>query len=124
MRCRMPTSQGGWFGMRQKFVVLLMLFAPLFALGQKSSDADKQKIADIEQKFAAISNFNSPEMADALQKYLYDGTTVAVNPFGRSFRMSKSQVMDMTKKPDPSDPDAKAVGKIADMQVDIFGDAA
>jgi hypothetical protein len=110
--------------MLRKSVVLLMLFAPMLALGQKSSDTDKQKITDIEQKFASISNFNSPEMTDAMQKYLYDGTTVAVNQFGRSFRMPKSQVVDMTKKPDPSDPDAKAQGKISDLQVDVLGDTA
>ncbi len=106
--------------MQRKLAVLLMVFAPLLALAQKSTDADKQKITDIEQKFVAISNFNSPEMTDALQKYLYDGTTVAVNQFGRAFRMAKSQVVDLTKKPDPTDPDAKAVGKLSDLQVDVF----
>ena len=110
--------------MWRKTTVVLLVLLPLFAFGQKSTDADKQKISDIEQKFVSIENFNSPAMADALQKYLYDGTTVAVNQFGRSFRMTKSQVIDMTKKPDPTDPDAKGVGKISDLQVDILGDAA
>ena len=110
--------------MLRKSAVLLMLFAPLLALGQKSSDADTQKITEIEQKFASIDNFNSPEMTDALQKYLYNGTTVAVNPFGRAFHMTKSEVIDMTKKPDPTDPDAKGTTQISDLKVDVLGDAA
>ncbi len=110
--------------MLRKSVVLLMVFAPLLALGQKSTDADKQKITEIEQKFASIENFNSPEMAGTLQKYLYNGTTVAVNPFGRAFRMTKQQVIDMTKKPDPTDPDAKGTTQISDLQVEVLGNAA
>jgi hypothetical protein len=38
--------------------------------------------------------------------------------------MPKAPVVDMTKKPDPTDPDVKAISKLSDLQVDIFGAAA
>lgn len=107
-----------------KLCAVLLVLTPLVASAQKSNSADQQKITDIEQKFVAITSFSSPEMADALQKYLYDGATSSIGQFGRLFRMPKAQVVDMTKKPDPTDPDAKAVGKLDALQVDVFGDTA
>ena len=61
-----------------KLCAVLVVLTPLVATAQKSNSADQQKITEIEQKFAAITTMNSPEMTDALQKYLYDGTTSSV----------------------------------------------
>jgi hypothetical protein len=110
--------------MLKRICGVLVVLAPLVALAQQSTSADQQKITEIEQKFVAITNFNSPEMTDALQKYLYDGTSSSVGQFGRLYRSPKAAVVDMTKKPDPTDPDARASGKLSDLQVDVFGDAA
>src|ERR1700689_2359210 len=62
----------------KKVCAALVVLVPLAASAQKSNSADQQKITDIEQKFVSISSFNSPEMTDALQKYLYDGTTSTI----------------------------------------------
>jgi hypothetical protein len=110
--------------MVRKIAAVLVVLTPLLTFAQKNNDADKQKITEIEQTFVSIPNFSSPEMTNALQKYLYDGTTTSIGQFGRLFHMSKSQVVEMSKKPDPTDPDAKGVGKLSDVQVDVFGDAA
>jgi len=93
------------------------------AVAQKTSDADKQKLIDIEQKFAAVPSFNSPEMTDVFQKYLYDGTTSVVVLFGHLYHGPKSDAVAATKK-DPNDPDVKSINKSADFQVDIYGDTA
>jgi hypothetical protein len=94
--------------MSHKILATVVLLVCVFALAQQSTDADKQKLIDIEQKFAATPSFNSPEMTDALQKYLYDGTTSGVSQFGRLYHFSKSEVIDFTKKPDPNDPNVKS----------------
>jgi hypothetical protein len=109
--------------MLRKVCAVLIVLAPLVVFAQSNS-ADQQKITEIEQKFVAINNFNSPEMTDALQKYLYDGTTSTIGQFGRLYRMPKAPVVEMTKKPDPTDPDARGSGKLSDLQVDVFGNTA
>ena len=64
-------------------------------------------------------------MADVLQKYLYGRKPPsAIGTFGRLYRSPKSAVIDMARKPDPTDPDARGAGKIADLNVDVMGDAA
>jgi hypothetical protein len=101
--------------------VVLALCATTFA--QNTNDVDKQKLIDIEQKFAAVPSFNSPEMTDAFQKYLYDGTTSVVVFFGHLYHGPKSEAVAATK-PDPNDPDVKSTNKLSDLQVDIYGDTA
>lgn len=110
--------------MSRKLCILMLAFTPLLGFAQKSTDADQAKITAIEQKFAAVTNFNSPEMTDLLQKYLYDGTTSAIGTFGRLYRSPKAAVIDMTKKPDPTDPDARTASKMSDLNVDVLGGAA
>src|SRR5690242_5202758 len=105
--------------MFKKVCAVLVMLTPLVALAQSNS-ADQQKITDIEQKFAAVTSFNSPEMTDVLQKYLYDGTTSSIGQFGRLYRMPKAPVVEITKKPDPTDPDAKAMTKLSDLHVDVY----
>jgi hypothetical protein len=72
-----------------KIVATLVLALCATAVAQKTDDTDKQKLIDIEQKFAAVPSFNSPEMTDAFQKYLYDGTTSVAVFFGHLFRGPK-----------------------------------
>ena len=104
-------------------ILLTLLALCALAVAQKTGDADKQKLIDIEQKFAAVPSFNSPEMTDAFQKYLYDGTTSVVVLFGHRFRGPKSDAIAATK-PDPNDPDIKTTNALSDLQVDIYGDTA
>jgi hypothetical protein len=111
------------FTMR-KLATTLFLLIGTFALAQQTSDADKQKLIDIEQKGAAISSFNSPEMTDFLQKNAYDGTFSVVVTFGHLYHNPKADVIEFTKKPDPTDPDVKSINKLSDFQVDTYGDTA
>jgi hypothetical protein len=108
----------------RKITGTLVLLVSVFAVAQQSNDADKQKLIDLEQQSAAISTFNSPELTDFLQKHLYDGTTSFVVTFGYRYHNPKADVVDFTKKPDPSDPDVKSINKLSDFQVDIYGDTA
>ena len=110
--------------MSRKILATLFLLVCLCALAQQSNDADKQKLIDIEQKFAAVPSFASPEMTDAFQKYLYDGTSSVVVLFGHLYHGPKSEAVAATKKPDPNDPDVKSTNKLSDLQVDTYGDTA
>jgi hypothetical protein len=109
--------------MSRKILATLVLLVCVFAVAQ-TNDVDKQKLTDIEQKFAAISSFNSPEMTDAFQKYLYDGTSSLLVLFGHLYRGPKADAVAATKKPDPNDPDQKMTNKLSDLQVDTYGDTA
>jgi hypothetical protein len=105
--------------------ILLTLFALcIVTVAQKTDDADKQKLIDIEQKIAATTSFNSPETVDLLQKYLYDGNTSVVVTFGHLSHVPKAEVVDFAKKPDPSDPDVRSITKLSDFQVDTYADTA
>ena len=109
--------------MSRKILATLVLLICVFAVAQ-TNDVDKQKLIDIEQKFATITSFNSPEMTDAFQKYLYDGTSSVVVLFGHLYHEPKSEAVAATKKPDPNDPDVKMTNKLSDLQVDTYGDTA
>jgi hypothetical protein len=110
--------------MSRKILATLVLALCIIAVAQNGDDVDKQKLIDIEQKFAAVPSFNSPEMTDAFQKYLYDGTTSVVVLFGHLYHGPKSGAVEATKKPDPNDPDVRSINKSSDFQVDIYGDTA
>jgi hypothetical protein len=110
--------------MSRNILAVLVLLVCVFAIAQKSDDADKQKLIEIEQKFAAITSFNSPEMTDAFQKHLYDGTSSLLVLFGHLYRGPKADAVAATKKPDPNDPDQKMTNKLSDLQVDTYGDTA
>ena len=104
-------------------ILLTLLVLCAIAVAQKTNAADKQKLIDIEQQFAAAPSFNSPEMTDAVQKHFYDGTNSVVVFFGHLYHGPKSDAVAATK-PDPNDPDVKTTNKISDLQVDIYGDTA
>ena len=96
----------------------------LVSVAVAQNDADKQKLIDIEQKGAAVPSFNSPEMTDFLQKYIYDGPTSVIVTFGHLYHGPKADVLAASKKPDPTDPNAKSINKLSDFQVDTYGDTA
>jgi Domain of unknown function (DUF4440) len=104
-------------------VILLIPFATI-ARAQNGADADRQKLIAIEQALAVPTTMSSPEMSDAMQKYLYDGTVSSVNGFGRLFRTPKSEVMTDIKKPNAADPNAKSQTTVSDFQTDFYGDTA
>ena len=99
--------------------ITLLLF-PLLALGQ---DADKEKLIAIEKEFAAHPN-PGPEAAAVSKKYLYDGSLNQVSVLGRVGTLSKSRVIELNSKPDPSDPDVKSSVTISDIHVDLYGQTA
>ena len=110
--------------MSRKILAILVLLACVSAVAQKNDDAEKQKLIEIEQKFAAVPSFNSPEMTDAFQKYLYDGPTSVVVMYGHLYHGPKADAVAATKTPDPNDPNVKSVNKSSDFQIDIYGDTA
>ena len=110
--------------MSRKIFATLVLALSVIAVAQKADNADKQKLIEIEQKFAAITSFNSPEMTDAFQNYLYDGTSSLLVLFGHLYRGPKADAVAATKKPDLNDPDQKMTNKLSDLQVDTYGDTA
>jgi hypothetical protein len=74
------------------------------AVAQKTDEADKQKLIAIEQKFAAITSFNSPEMTDAFQKYLYDGTSSLLVLFGHPTGDQKPMLLPRRRNQIPTIP--------------------
>ena len=109
-----------------KMLAVAILLVPLAgtARTQTGTDADRQKLIEIEQAFAVPTSAASPEMSDVLQKYLYDGPVSSVNGFGRLFHAPKSTVLTETKKPNPIDPNAKSQNTVSDFQTDFYGDTA
>ena len=83
--------------MSRKILGTLVVLACVLAAAQKSDDADKQKLMDIENKFASIPTFASPEMTDAFQKYLYDGNSSVVVQFGHLYHGPKSGLLTRRK---------------------------
>ena len=108
----------------RKITATLVLALSVIAVAQKAVDIDKQKLIEIEQKFAAITSFNSPEMTDAFQKYLYEGTSSLLVLFGHLYRGPKADAVAAKKTPDPNDPDQRMTNKLSDLQVDTYGDTA
>jgi hypothetical protein len=110
--------------MSHKILAALALLVCVLAVAQKSDDADKQKLSDIEQKFTTTSGFQTPEMTALLQKYLYDGATSVVVLSGHLFHAAKKADVIAATKPDPNDPNAKSTIKLSDLQADIYDDTA
>jgi hypothetical protein len=110
--------------MSHKILLALALLVCVLAVAQKSDDADKQKLSDIEHKFAAIPSFASPEMTDAFQKYLYDGNSSVVVMFGHLYHGPKADAVAATKTPDPNDPNVKMINTLSDFQIDTYGETA
>jgi hypothetical protein len=97
-----------------------MLFVSAAVLAQ---DADKQKLIDIEKAFAANAT-PGPEAAAVAKQYFIDGPLVQLTGSGRIGTLPKARVVDLSSKPDPSDPNVKSSSTVSDIHVEIYGDTA
>jgi hypothetical protein len=103
----------------QSLSIVLFLF-PMLAVGQ---DADKEKLIAIEKEFAANPN-PGPESAAVSKKYLYDGSLNQVTGTGRVGTLSKARIVELSSKPDPSDPNVRSSISVSDFHVDVYGQTA
>jgi hypothetical protein len=109
---------------------LLKLSIPLCAIAlliltttAVAQDTDKDKLIAAEKAFAANPNAG-PESAAAAKQYIYEGTVKQLTPMGRVGALPKARIVELSATPDPSDPDAKSMQKLADFQVEIYGTTA
>jgi hypothetical protein len=109
---------------------LLRLSIPLCAIAllvlattAVAQDTDKDKLIGAEKAFAANPN-PGPESAAAAKQYIYEGTVKQLTPMGRVGALPKARIVELSTTPDPSDPDAKTMQTLADLQVQIYGPTA
>ena len=95
----------------------------IFSAAVMAQDADKQKLIEIEKAFAATAT-PGPESAAVAKQYFYDGNLPQLTPLGRIGVLSKARAVELTSKPDPSDPDVKSSATVSDIRVDLYGDTA
>jgi hypothetical protein len=88
-----------------------------------AQDADKQKLIEIENAFAANQN-PGPQAAAVTKKYVYDGPTTTLTTLGRVGTLPKARLVELSSAPDPSDPNVKTSQKLSDFHVDIYGTTA
>lgn len=103
----------------QVCAIVLLLLSGL-AIAQEE---DKQKLIEIENAFAAHSNAG-PQAAEVMQQHLYDGPLNQVTGMGQVGTLPKSRVVELSSKPNPSDPNVKSSTSISDVHVDLYGDTA
>jgi hypothetical protein len=108
----------------------LRLTLPICAIGllvlastAVAQDADKQKLIEIENEFAATPN-PGPQTAAVDKKYLYDGPVNSLTTLGRVGALPKARIVELSSTPDPSDPNVKSSVKLSDLHVDIYGTTA
>jgi hypothetical protein len=88
-----------------------------------AQDADKQKLIEIENAFAANQD-PGPQAAAVAKKYVYDGPVTTLTNLGRVGTLPKARIVELSTAPDPSDPNVKTSQKLADFHVDIYGATA
>jgi hypothetical protein len=108
----------------------LRLTLPICAIGllvvaatAVAQDADKQKLIEIENAFAANQD-PGPQAAAIAKKYVYDGPTTTLTTLGRVGTLPKARIIELSSAPDPSDPNVKTSQKLSDVHVDISGTTA
>jgi hypothetical protein len=108
----------------------LRLTLPICAIGllvlastAVAQDADKQKLIEIENEFAANPN-PGPQSAAVAKKYVYDGPVNQLTTLGRVGALPKARIVELSSAPDPSDPNVKSSVKLSDLKVDIYGTTA
>jgi hypothetical protein len=89
----------------------------------KTQDADQQKLIEIENAFAKLTA-PGPDEAAVAKQYMYDGNASQLTPVGRVGTLPKSRIVELSSKPDPSDPNVKSATTVSDFHVDIYGDTA
>ena len=88
-----------------------------------AQDADKEKLIAIEKAFAANPD-PGPKSAAVAKQYLYDGPLNQLTPTGRVGTLPKARVVELSAKPDPTDPNVKTSLTVSDFHVDIYGSTA
>jgi hypothetical protein len=108
----------------------LRLTLPICAIGllaltatAVAQDADKEKLIAIEKAFAANPD-PGPQSAAVAKQYLYDGPLNQLTPTGRVGTLPKARVVELSAKPDPTDPNVKTSLTVSDFHVDIYGSTA
>jgi hypothetical protein len=108
----------------------LRLAIPICALGllmlaatAVAQDADKQKLIEIENAFAANQD-PGPQSAAVAKKQVYDGPVTTLTTMGRVGTLSKARIVELSSAPDPSDPNVKTSQKLSEFHVDIYGTTA
>jgi hypothetical protein len=108
----------------------LRLTLPICAIGllvltatAVAQDADKEKVIAIEKAFAANPD-PGPQSAAVAKQYLYDGPLNQLTPTGRVGTLPKARVVELSAKPDPTDPNVKTSLTVSDFHVDIYGSTA
>ena len=91
-------------------VCAITLFA--FATLVRGQDADKDKLIAIEKAIAENAN-PGPKSADVVKQYFYDGPIDQLTPSGRVGSLPKARVVELSSKPDPSDPKAAEIQKLS-----------
>ena len=108
----------------------LRLTLPICAIGllvltatAVAQDADKEKLIAIEKAFAANPD-PGPQSAAVAKQYLYDGPLNQLTLTGRVGTLPKARVVELSAKPDPTDPNVKTSLTVSDFHVDIYGSTA
>lgn len=111
--------------MKTMRVVLSLLVVGLFVLcfPAKTQNADEQKLIEIEKAFAAQAT-PGPEAAAVAKQHLYEGSLNQLTPMGRVGTLPKARIVELSSKPDPTDPNTKVATTPSDFHVDIYGDTA
>jgi hypothetical protein len=89
----------------------------------RAQDADKMKLTEIENKFAANATAG-PASAALMKQYLLDASLFQVTGMGRVGMMPKAKIVEMFGTPDPNDPNVKTSQKISDIRIGIYGETA
>jgi hypothetical protein len=103
---------------RTQMVMAALLLLPALAVAQ---DTDKQKLIEVERAFAAQPNAG-PQLAALVKQYLYDGPVSQLTGQGQVGTLSKSRVVELNSKPNPSDPNFKSSTSLSDFHVEIYGE--
>ena len=86
-------------------------------------DRDEYDLIAIEQAFCEHANPGPEEAAD-MEKYLYDGRLNQLTPLGQLRTVTRVQVVEISSKPDPADPNVRSSTSASDFHVDVYGDTA
>ncbi len=106
-------------------IVLRVCTVALFVccLTAKTQDADRQKLIDIENAFAG-QPVAGPQLAAVVKQYLFDGPVDQLTFLGKVGSLPKARIVELSSKPDPTDPDAKTAQTLSDFHVDLYGETA
>jgi hypothetical protein len=89
----------------------------------RAQDTDKDKLIAIEKAFADNAN-PGDKAAEVSKQYLYDGAIDQLTPMGHIGVLPKTRLVELSSKPDPSDPNVNSVQKLSDFNVELYGSTA